>query len=49
MAEGFGVQAPIPVDFDAIPVLNPMQSLFYSFERGEQDIPNGLKDAGWRM
>ena len=40
MAEEFGVQAPIPVDFDAIPVLNPMQSLFYSFDRGERDIDN---------
>ena len=40
MAEEFGVQAPIPDDFDAIPVLNPMQSLFYSFDRGEQDIDN---------
>lgn len=40
--ELFGISAPVPTDFDGIPVLNNMSATFYYFsgERGEKDIDN---------
>ena len=41
-AEEFGVTAPIPTNFDGIPVLNNQKATFYGFEgdRGEEDLDN---------
>ena len=41
-AEEFGVTAPIPTNFDGIPVLNNQKATFYGFEgdRGENDLNN---------
>lgn len=38
----FGISAPVPTEFDGIPVLNNMSATFYYFsgERGEKDIDN---------
>lgn len=42
LAEEFGVTAPIPTNFDGIPVLNNQKATFYGFEgdRGENDLDN---------
>ena len=41
-SEEFGVSAPIPTNFDGIPVLNNQKATFYGFEgdRGEKDLDN---------
>lgn len=40
--ELFSISAPVPTDFDGIPVLNNMSATFYYFsgERGDKDIDN---------
>ena len=41
-AKEFGVTAPVPENFDGIPVLNNQSATFYYFlgDRGERDIDN---------
>lgn len=44
LAEYFGVEAPLPADYEGVPILNNLNATFYAFvddpRRGESDIDN---------